>query len=82
MQMADKFGLPIITLIDTAGAYPGIGAEERHIAEAIAVNLREMMSFEVPDYRGRNWRRWFRRSAGNRRCGPSAHFGKRLLFGY
>lgn len=48
MQLADKFNLPIITLIDTAGAYPGIGAEERHIAEAIAVNLREMMVFEVP----------------------------------
>lgn len=48
MKMADKFGLPIITLIDTAGAYPGVGAEERHIAEAIAVNLREMMLFEVP----------------------------------
>jgi acetyl-CoA carboxylase carboxyl transferase subunit alpha len=48
MQMADKFGLPILTLIDTAGAYPGVGAEERHIAEAIAVNLREMMLFEVP----------------------------------
>lgn len=48
MRMADKFGLPIITLIDTAGAYPGIGAEERHIAEAIAVNLREMMLLEVP----------------------------------
>ena len=48
MRMADKFKLPIITLIDTAGAYPGIGAEERHIAEAIAVNLREMMLFEVP----------------------------------
>jgi len=48
MVMGDKFGLPIITLIDTAGAYPGIGAEERHIAEAIAVNLREMMLFEVP----------------------------------
>jgi acetyl-CoA carboxylase carboxyl transferase subunit alpha len=48
MQLADKFRLPIITLIDTAGAYPGIGAEERHIAEAIAVNLREMMVFEVP----------------------------------
>jgi len=48
MRMADKFGLPVITLIDTAGAYPGIGAEERHIAEAIAVNLREMMLFEVP----------------------------------
>jgi acetyl-CoA carboxylase carboxyl transferase subunit alpha len=48
MQLADKFGLPIITLIDTAGAYPGVGAEERHIAEAIAVNLREMTLFEVP----------------------------------
>ena len=48
MRLADKFSLPIITLIDTAGAYPGIGAEERHIAEAIAVNLREMMLFNVP----------------------------------
>jgi acetyl-CoA carboxylase carboxyl transferase subunit alpha len=48
MQMADKFSLPIVTLIDTAGAYPGIGAEERHIAEAIAVNLREMTLLEVP----------------------------------
>ncbi|MCL4178727.1 MAG: acetyl-CoA carboxylase carboxyltransferase subunit alpha [Verrucomicrobia bacterium] len=48
MRLADKFQLPIITFIDTAGAYPGIGAEERHIAEAIAVNLREMMLLEVP----------------------------------
>jgi acetyl-CoA carboxylase carboxyl transferase subunit alpha len=48
MKLADKFQLPIISLIDTAGAYPGIGAEERHIAEAIAVNLREMMLLEVP----------------------------------
>lgn len=48
MRMADRFGLPIVTLIDTAGAYPGIGAEERHIAEAIAVNLREMMLLQVP----------------------------------
>ncbi len=48
MRLADKFGLPIITLIDTAGAYPGVAAEERHIAEAIAVNLREMMMLEVP----------------------------------
>lgn len=48
MRMADKFKLPIIALIDTAGAFPGIGAEERHIAEAIAVNLREMMLLEVP----------------------------------
>jgi acetyl-CoA carboxylase carboxyl transferase subunit alpha len=48
MRLADKFGLPIITLIDTAGAYPGIGSEERHIGEAIAVNLREMTLLEVP----------------------------------
>jgi len=48
MRLANKFGLPIITLIDTTGAFPGIGAEERHIAEAIAVNLREMTLFEVP----------------------------------
>jgi acetyl-CoA carboxylase carboxyl transferase subunit alpha len=48
MKLADKFDLPVLTLIDTAGAYPGIGAEERHIAEAIAVNLREMMLFRPP----------------------------------
>jgi acetyl-CoA carboxylase carboxyl transferase subunit alpha len=48
MRLADKFSLPIITLIDTAGAYPGVAAEERHIAEAIAVNLREMMLLKVP----------------------------------
>lgn len=48
MKLANKFNLPIVALIDTAGAYPGIGAEERHIAEAIAVNLREMMLLEVP----------------------------------
>ena len=48
MKLANKFGLPIITLIDTAGAYPGVAAEERHIAEAIAVNLREMTLLEVP----------------------------------
>jgi acetyl-CoA carboxylase carboxyl transferase subunit alpha len=48
MKLANKFGLPIITLIDTAGAFPGVAAEERHISEAIAVNLREMMLLEVP----------------------------------
>lgn len=48
MRMADKFGVPIITLIDTPGAFPGIGAEERNIAEAIAYNLREMMTLKVP----------------------------------
>ncbi|MCF7889577.1 MAG: acetyl-CoA carboxylase carboxyltransferase subunit alpha [Victivallales bacterium] len=48
MEIADKSGLPIITFIDTSGAYPGIASEERHIAEAIAVNLREMFKFTVP----------------------------------
>jgi acetyl-CoA carboxylase carboxyl transferase subunit alpha len=48
MRLADKFGLPIISLIDTTGAYPGIASEERHIAEAIAVNLREMFTLNVP----------------------------------
>jgi len=48
MRLAGKFNLPVITLIDTAGAYPGVGAEERHIAEAIAVNLREMILLQVP----------------------------------
>src|ERR1700744_2478107 len=48
MRLARKFKLPVITLIDTAGAYPGVAAEERHIAEAIAVNLREMTLLEVP----------------------------------
>jgi acetyl-CoA carboxylase carboxyl transferase subunit alpha len=48
MKLAEKFGLPVIALIDTPGAYPGIGAEERNIAEAIAYNLREMMLLKVP----------------------------------
>jgi acetyl-CoA carboxylase carboxyl transferase subunit alpha len=48
MRMAEKFRLPVVALIDTPGAYPGVGAEERHIAEAIAVNLREMMVLETP----------------------------------
>ncbi len=48
MKLAAKFGRPIITLIDTPGAYPGIDAEERGQAEAIAVNLREMSRLGVP----------------------------------
>src|SRR5438874_6062798 len=48
MRLAEKFGIPVISLIDTPGAFPGIGSEERHIAEAIAVNLREMMQLRVP----------------------------------
>ena len=48
MRLAEKFQMPVISLIDTPGAYPGIGSEERHISEAIAVNLREMMKLRVP----------------------------------
>jgi acetyl-CoA carboxylase carboxyl transferase subunit alpha len=48
MRLADKFGVPIVTFIDTPGAYPGVGAEERGQAEAIAVNLREMVALRVP----------------------------------
>ena len=48
MKLADKFGVPIITLIDTKGAYAGLESEERHIAEAIAVNLREIFNIKVP----------------------------------
>ena len=48
MRLAEKFGLPFVSLIDTPGAYPGLGSEERHISEAIAVNLREMMVLRAP----------------------------------
>ena len=48
LKMAEKFGLPVISFIDTPGAYPGIGSEERHVSEAIAVNLREMAMLRVP----------------------------------
>jgi acetyl-CoA carboxylase carboxyl transferase subunit alpha len=48
MHLAEKFGRPIVTFIDTPGAYPGIDAEERGQAEAIAFNLREMAGLRVP----------------------------------
>jgi len=48
MQLAEEFQLPIVVFIDTPGAYPGIGAEERGQSHAIATNLREMMSISVP----------------------------------
>ncbi len=48
MRLAEKFGKPVLTLVDTPGAYPGIGAEERGQAEAIARNLREMSDLKVP----------------------------------
>lgn len=48
MRLAEQAQIPILTFVDTPGAYPGVGSEERHIAEAIAVNLREMFNFTVP----------------------------------
>ena len=48
MKLAEKFKIPVVSLIDTPGAFPGIGAEERNIAEAIARNLREMMDLRTP----------------------------------
>jgi acetyl-CoA carboxylase carboxyl transferase subunit alpha len=48
MRLAEKFGLPVLSFIDTPGAYPGIGSEERHVSEAIAVNLREMAMLRTP----------------------------------
>lgn len=48
MKMAEKFDMPVVCFIDTPGAYPGIGAEERHVAEAIAVNIREMSCLQTP----------------------------------
>ena len=48
MRLADRFGIPVITLVDTAGAYPGIGAEERGQAEAIARSIETCLSIQVP----------------------------------
>jgi acetyl-CoA carboxylase carboxyl transferase subunit alpha len=48
MQLADRFGLPVITFVDTPGAYPGIGAEERGQAEAIARSIEACLSIRVP----------------------------------
>jgi acetyl-CoA carboxylase carboxyl transferase subunit alpha len=48
MKLAEKFRLPVITFIDTPGAYPGVESEARHVSEAIAVNLREMAMLKVP----------------------------------
>lgn len=48
MRLANQAKIPVVTFIDTPGAYPGVGSEERHIAEAIAVNLREMFNLTVP----------------------------------
>ena len=79
MQIAAKFGRPIITLLDTPGAYPGIDAEERGQAEAIARNLREMARLGVPVIvvvHRRRRQRWSARSGSRQH---RAHARKRRL---
>lgn len=73
MEMAERFKMPILTFIDTPGAYPGIDAEERNQSEAIAWNLRVMARLKNPDHRHCNWRRWFRRCTGHRCLRPVEH---------
>ena len=79
MRLAEKFGMPVISLIDTPGAYPGIGSEERHISEAIAVNLREMMNLQRAHCRRSDRRRRLGRRAGYRRGRSRPDYGERLL---
>ena len=81
MNLAAKFNRPIFTFVDTPGAYPGIDAEERGQAEAIARNLREMSRIPVPIFVDRHRRGRFGRRAGHWRRRPGEHPGKRHLLG-
>ena len=80
MRLAEKFRVPVISLIDTPGAFPGIGSEERHISEAIAVNLLEMMRLRVPIIAAVIGEGGSGGALGHWRGRPCADFGKRLLF--
>ena len=66
MKLAEKFGLPLFTFVDTPGAYPGIGAEERGQSEAIGRNLYEMAGLARADHRHGHRRRRLRRRARDR----------------
>ena len=79
MQLAAKFQRPVITLIDTPGAYPGIDAEERGQAEAIAYNLREMSRLRTAGDCDCDRRRGKRRRVGVGGREPRLHAGERLL---
>ena len=82
MQFAAKYNIPIVTFIDTPGAYPGIGAEQRGQAQAIAVNLLEMSILPVPDYLHRYRRRRFRRSSRHRHRRQTRYARICILFGH
>ena len=58
MELANKFNIPIITFIDTPGAYPGVGAEERGQAEAIARSIESLYEIKSSKYFNYYWRRW------------------------
>ena len=60
MELADRFNIPIISFIDTPGAYPGVGAEERGQAEAIAKSIECCMKLRCSNFSNYYWRRWFR----------------------
>ena len=81
MRLAEKFGLPIISFIDTPGAYPGITAEERGQASIIAENLMAMSQIRTPDRRRRHRRGRLRRCARNRHRRPAGHARIHLLLG-
>ena len=81
MDLADKFGLPVLTLVDTAGAYPGIGAEERGQAEAIARSTDRCLSLGVPLIGGHHRRGRLGRRGRHRHRQPRADAGACHLHG-
>ena len=82
MKMAERFRIPVITLIDTPGAYPGIGSEERGQSEAIARNLFEMSQSGGAGLERRDRRRRIRRRAGHRRLRSPGHAAVQRVFGH
>ena len=81
MELADRFGVPLVTLVDTAGAYPGIGAEERGQAEAIARSTSTCLSLKIPSVSVDHRRRRLRRRHRDRHRQPRLYARTRDLFG-
>ncbi len=81
MRLAERFSLPLVTLIDTQGAYPGVGAEERGQSEAIARNLFEMSVLQRAHRHGRDRRGRLGRRAGHRGVRPLADAPVQHLLG-
>ena len=80
MKLAEKFGVPVFTFVDTPGAYPGIGAEERGQSEAIGRNIFEMAQLEVADHRHHHRRGRLGRRARDQRRRPAPDAAVRGLF--